>query len=32
MAISNVAAAGFDLTPEELEELDNLPAPVGGRY
>ena len=28
----NVAAADFDLTPEELEELDTLPAPVGGRY
>jgi aryl-alcohol dehydrogenase-like predicted oxidoreductase len=28
----NVAAADLDLTPEELEELDALPAPVGGRY
>ncbi len=28
----NVAAAGIDLTPEELEELGTLPAPVGGRY
>lgn len=28
----NVAAADIDLTPEELEELDALPAPVGGRY
>lgn len=28
----NVAAADFDLTPEELEELDTLPAPLGGRY
>ena len=28
----NVAATDLDLTPEELEELDALPAPVGGRY
>jgi len=28
----NVAAVDFDLTPEELEVLDTLPAPVGGRY
>ena len=28
----NVAAADLDLTPEELAELDALPAPVGGRY
>ncbi len=28
----NTAAAGLDLTPEELEELQALPAPVGGRY
>jgi aryl-alcohol dehydrogenase-like predicted oxidoreductase len=28
----NVAAADFDLTPDELAELDTLPAPVGGRY
>jgi aryl-alcohol dehydrogenase-like predicted oxidoreductase len=28
----NVAAAGIVLTPEELSELDALPAPVGGRY
>ena len=28
----NVAAAGIELTPEELAELDALPAPVGGRY
>jgi aryl-alcohol dehydrogenase-like predicted oxidoreductase len=28
----NVAAADFDLTPEELKELDALPAPFGGRY
>lgn len=28
----NVAAADIDLTPEELAELDALPAPVGGRY
>lgn len=28
----NVAAAGVELTPEELAELDALPAPVGGRY
>jgi aryl-alcohol dehydrogenase-like predicted oxidoreductase len=28
----NVAAADIDLTPEELEELDAIPAPVGGRY
>jgi aryl-alcohol dehydrogenase-like predicted oxidoreductase len=28
----NVAAADLDLTPEELKELDALPAPVGGRY
>jgi aryl-alcohol dehydrogenase-like predicted oxidoreductase len=28
----NVAAADIALTPEELSELDALPAPVGGRY
>ena len=28
----NVAAADLDLAPEELAELDALPAPVGGRY
>ncbi len=28
----NVAAADIALTPEELEELDRVPAPVGGRY
>jgi aryl-alcohol dehydrogenase-like predicted oxidoreductase len=28
----NVAAAGVDLTPAELELLDAIPAPVGGRY
>jgi aryl-alcohol dehydrogenase-like predicted oxidoreductase len=28
----NVAAADLDLTPAELEELEALPAPVGGRY
>ncbi|HEY1250771.1 MAG TPA: aldo/keto reductase [Thermoanaerobaculia bacterium] len=28
----NVAAASIDLTPSELEELDAIPAPVGGRY
>jgi aryl-alcohol dehydrogenase-like predicted oxidoreductase len=28
----NVAAAGIVLTPAELEELDAIPAPVGGRY
>ncbi|MGH9317810.1 MAG: aldo/keto reductase [Thermoanaerobaculia bacterium] len=28
----NAAAADIDLTSEELEELDSLPAPVGGRY
>lgn len=28
----NVAAAGIELTARELEELDALPAPVGGRY
>lgn len=28
----NVAAADIDLTPGELEELEALPAPVGGRY
>jgi aryl-alcohol dehydrogenase-like predicted oxidoreductase len=28
----NVAAADLNLTPGELEELDALPAPVGGRY
>jgi aryl-alcohol dehydrogenase-like predicted oxidoreductase len=28
----NVAAADIDLTPEELSELDVIPAPVGGRY
>ena len=28
----NVAAADLDLTPEDLEELDTVPAPFGGRY
>jgi aryl-alcohol dehydrogenase-like predicted oxidoreductase len=28
----NVAAAAIDLTPEELAELDAVPAPFGGRY
>jgi aryl-alcohol dehydrogenase-like predicted oxidoreductase len=28
----NVAAADFELTPEEIDELDALPAPVGDRY
>lgn len=28
----NVAAAEINLTPGELEELDALPVPVGGRY
>lgn len=28
----NVASAEIALTPEELAELDALPAPVGGRY
>ncbi|MFY9550207.1 MAG: aldo/keto reductase, partial [Thermoanaerobaculia bacterium] len=28
----NVAAADIALTPEELAELDAIPAPVGGRY
>ena len=28
----NVAAADIDLSPSELEALDALPAPVGGRY
>ena len=28
----NVGAAEIRLTPEELAELDRLPAPVGGRY
>jgi aryl-alcohol dehydrogenase-like predicted oxidoreductase len=28
----NVAAAEIVLSPEELAELDRLPAPVGGRY
>jgi aryl-alcohol dehydrogenase-like predicted oxidoreductase len=28
----NVAAAALSLTPAELEELDAIPAPVGGRY
>jgi len=28
----NVAAAGIELTPQEIAELDALPAPVGGRY
>ncbi len=28
----NVAAAGIDLTPQELAALDAIPAPVGGRY
>ena len=28
----NLAAADIVLTPEELEELERVPAPVGGRY
>ena len=28
----NIAAADIQLTPAELEELDAIPAPVGGRY
>ena len=28
----NVAAANLELTPEDLEELDAVPAPLGGRY
>lgn len=28
----NVAARDIELTPRELEELDAIPAPVGGRY
>jgi len=28
----NVAAASVELTPSELERLDALPAPAGGRY
>jgi aryl-alcohol dehydrogenase-like predicted oxidoreductase len=28
----NVGAAGISLSPEDLRELDALPAPVGGRY
>ena len=28
----NVAAADLVLSPEDLEELDAIPAPVGGRY
>jgi aryl-alcohol dehydrogenase-like predicted oxidoreductase len=28
----NAAAADIELTPEELSELDAIPAPVGGRY
>ena len=28
----NVAAADLDLTPGDLEELDAVPAPLGGRY
>jgi aryl-alcohol dehydrogenase-like predicted oxidoreductase len=28
----NIAAVDIDLTPAELEELDAIPAPVGGRY
>ena len=28
----NVAAADIDFTPDELAELDAIPAPVGGRY
>jgi aryl-alcohol dehydrogenase-like predicted oxidoreductase len=28
----NVASGGIDLTPEEMAELDAIPAPVGGRY
>ncbi len=28
----NIAAADLALSPEDLEELDAIPAPVGGRY
>ena len=28
----NVAAASLDLAPRDLEELDAMPAPAGGRY
>ena len=28
----NIAAANVDLSPADLEELDAIPAPVGGRY
>jgi aryl-alcohol dehydrogenase-like predicted oxidoreductase len=28
----NVAATGIDLTPEDFQSLDAIPAPVGGRY
>ena len=28
----NVAAAGIELTPEDLADLDAIPAPAGGRY
>ena len=28
----NVGAADIALTPEDLRDLDALPAPVGGRY
>jgi aryl-alcohol dehydrogenase-like predicted oxidoreductase len=28
----NVAAAAIELTPQELEQLDAIPAPAGGRY
>jgi aryl-alcohol dehydrogenase-like predicted oxidoreductase len=28
----NIAASDIELTPAELEELDAIPAPVGGRY
>lgn len=28
----NVAAADFELTPQEIDELEALPAPVGDRY
>jgi aryl-alcohol dehydrogenase-like predicted oxidoreductase len=28
----NVAAAAIELTPEELAQLDAIPAPAGGRY
>jgi len=28
----NVASADIELSPEELEELDAIPAPAGGRY